>query len=197
MTVERNIKLEANMDHKLYDYIRSLPGGEKIKDCIQCGNCSGSCPTSYMMDYSPRQIFAMLRAGLRKEILESDAIWMCCSCYSCLVRCPKGIAITDILYALKNMSLAEKGIKEPDRRFTSFASSFVKQVNSKGKNHETKIIIAYFLKTNPFALIKNTRLGLSLFLHGRLPILGKKIKNLAGFRKMIKKVNQISEAKRG
>jgi len=196
MTVERNIKLEANLDHELYEYICSLPGGEKIKDCIQCGNCSGSCPTSYMMDYSPRQIFAMLRAGLRKEILSSEAIWMCCSCYACLVRCPKGIAITDILYALKNMSLAEKGIKQPDKRLTSFAESFVKQVNSKGRNHETKIIIAYFLKTNPFALLKNTRLGFNLFVHGRLPIFGSKIKDISGFHKMIKKVSQITEAKK-
>jgi heterodisulfide reductase subunit C len=30
--------------------ILDLPDGHKIKQCIQCGTCSGACPTSYAMD---------------------------------------------------------------------------------------------------------------------------------------------------
>ena len=33
--------------------VMSMPGGEKIKICQQCGTCTGSCPTSYLMDWGP------------------------------------------------------------------------------------------------------------------------------------------------
>lgn len=191
-----NITREGEMDLSLYEYISSLPGGEKTKECIQCGNCSGSCPTSYMMDYPPRQIFAMIRAGLREKVLASNTMWYCCSCYTCAVRCPKGIEITDVMYALKNLSLSEEGIPKPDIRLSAFSESFIDIVNSKGRNHETSLILRFYLKTNPFGIFKNTFLGLNLFTHGRLPLFGKKIKDIKGLRKIIKKVTEIEEAKK-
>ena len=66
-------------DTKFLDEISSIPGGEKIRHCIQCGTCSASCPMVFKMDHSPRKIFAMAKAGMRKEVLSSTTIWYCVS----------------------------------------------------------------------------------------------------------------------
>jgi heterodisulfide reductase subunit D len=73
----------------------------KLLSCIQCGTCSASCPTAYAMDYTPRQLWQMLRLGLEAEILTSRTFWLCTVCKSCQVRCPRGIQITDMMVALK------------------------------------------------------------------------------------------------
>ena len=81
------------------------PGESHVEMCIQCGTCGGSCPSGNAMDHTPRAIFAMLRAGMREEVLKSNTPWMCVSCYFCTVRCPQEIHITDVMYTLKNISL--------------------------------------------------------------------------------------------
>ena len=63
----------------------SIPGGEAIRSCIQCGICTGSCPTADKWDFPPRRVIAMVRAGLREELLSSNSMWFCASCYTCTV----------------------------------------------------------------------------------------------------------------
>ena len=65
MALQGDIVLESGTRHDFIEEIHEVPGGERIKDCIQCGTCSGSCPASYFMDNPPRKLFAMLRAGMR------------------------------------------------------------------------------------------------------------------------------------
>jgi heterodisulfide reductase subunit C len=57
------------------------------------------------MEHSPRQLFAMIRAGNREEVLNSSAPWYCVSCYYCAVRCPQDVSIPGIMYTLKSMSI--------------------------------------------------------------------------------------------
>jgi len=49
---------------------------------------------------SPRKIIAMIKNGFKDEALRSFTIWLCPSCYTCQVRCPSQIKITDVMYAL-------------------------------------------------------------------------------------------------
>ena len=67
--------------------------GHWIKMCIQCGVCAGSCPMASLdagsaWEHSPRALFQMVRAGKRDAVLGSSDMWMCTSCYNCIVRCP-------------------------------------------------------------------------------------------------------------
>ena len=89
MANHRDIVLESGTRHDFIDELLTVPGGERLKDCIQCGTCSGSCPVSYYMDNPPRKLFAMIRAGMRDQVLGSDSLWLCTSCYTCTLRCPR------------------------------------------------------------------------------------------------------------
>ena len=88
--LRRNIKYESELDPTFGDRIARSAYGEKLFSCIQCGTCSGTCPVSHYMDYTPRQIIAMIREGFREEVLNSVTIWLCASCYSCTVRVSAG-----------------------------------------------------------------------------------------------------------
>ena len=66
--------LEALAVHKQFcEDVLNMPGGEKIKICQQCGTCTGSCPTSYLMDWGPREIIAAFRAGMIDRVVSATA----------------------------------------------------------------------------------------------------------------------------
>ena len=177
---------EEKVDTHFLDEVYAIPGGKKIRACIQCGTCSGSCPMCPDMDYSPRQIFAMTRAGLKESVLSSNAIWLCTACYSCAVRCPKDIKITDIMYKLKQLSI-QYGLKNPtETRQPILMKNFVNVVRRFGRSHERTLLTHYFLATGIFQAMGYIGLGWRLFSRGRLPIFGKRI---AG----IKQVRQIMD----
>jgi len=74
---------------------------KQLLSCIQCGTCSASCPTAFAMDYTPRQLWQMVRLGMKEDVLSSRTFWLCTTCKSCQVRCPRDIPITDTMIALK------------------------------------------------------------------------------------------------
>jgi heterodisulfide reductase subunit C len=163
----RRIKYQSQLDPSFGAEIAEMARGENIFDCIQCGTCSGACPMSIYMDYTPRRIIAMTRAGLKREVLESSTIWLCASCYACTVECPKKIRITDVMYALKQKAMQEKTYP---KRFVIpvMAREFFNIVRKNGRNSEARLIFAMYLKSNPFQHIKKISLGIKLWLKGRM-----------------------------
>jgi len=45
--------------------------------------------------------------GMKKEVLESDFIWLCSSCYGCHEVCPQNVRFTEVMFAIKNLAVAE------------------------------------------------------------------------------------------
>ncbi|MGC8828811.1 MAG: (Fe-S)-binding protein [Verrucomicrobiia bacterium] len=88
-------RLGTNLDNLL-----EQPEGQRLLTCIQCGTCSGTCPYGEYMQYPPRKIIAMLRRGLIDEVLQSDSMLKCVACYSCMIKCPRGIRLSDVLLPL-------------------------------------------------------------------------------------------------
>jgi heterodisulfide reductase subunit D len=64
------------------------------------------------MDYTPSQLWQMMRLGMEEEVLKSSTFWLCTVCKSCQVRCPRGISLTDTMIALKEYA-AGKGVNVP------------------------------------------------------------------------------------
>ena len=177
---------EEDLRQAFLEQIEVMPNSEKIKSCIQCGTCTGSCPVSYAMDISPRELIALFRAGDIETILSSKTIWVCASCYSCQSRCPTLIRITDIIYALKRLAM-DKKIYPLDFPVHSLQESFVKIMNNYGKLHEPRLLVYYLMKTKPSKLISFIPLGLRMAKKKRIGYTASNIKDLKGFKKIIKK----------
>lgn len=157
------------LSEELLQELEAIPDGDKIKLCIQCGTCSGSCPTSFAMDWSPRRIIAALRAGYLGEVLRTNTVWLCASCYVCTARCPIGIQFTDMMYALKRIGL-KHGIDPPDTRGLRLMREFVGEVDASGRNAEAQMLAKYFMKADPLGGPANMGLALRLWRKGRLKL---------------------------
>jgi heterodisulfide reductase subunit C len=186
---QETVIYEQAMNLRFLDEVYSIPGGEKIKDCIQCGTCSGSCPVSWAMEETPRRIFAMIRAGMRDKVLDSTTIWTCASCYQCMNRCPQEIKITDIMYMLKRMAMRES--RKRSRNAAALQRSFFEIVNKKGRNHETALMFKILMATKPLSGVSLAPIGFDLIIHNRLPIFGKKVRDIAGLRKIVAKATEL------
>ena len=173
-----------NLGQEFLRRVRALPQGETIDRCIQCGTCSGSCPTSAAMEYGPREIIAALRAGMLDRVLKSNTVWLCASCYSCSVRCPAKIPFTDVMYELKRLGV-KYGMYPPRTTNAMMAGAFAEVVDKHGRNPETKLLRKYYMRTNPFKGLGQLGLVFNLFRRGRLALLSHTIKDIAGLRKMM------------
>src|ERR1700739_124608 len=132
MQIKRTIKYDADRVTGFGKEIMSVAGGDQLPSCIQCGTCSGTCPLSIYMDFSPRQVMALGRADFKNEGLRSNSIWLCASCYGCTVECPRQIRVTDILYALKQRATKEQ-VSPRHMPIPILAKEFARMVLSKGR----------------------------------------------------------------
>jgi heterodisulfide reductase subunit C len=169
-------------------------GNARLEMCIQCGSCGGSCPSAADMDHSPRQLFAMIRAGLRDDVLSSNTPWICVSCYSCMVRCPQEIGITDVMYTLKNISLREKRYKEsvaPD-----FSVTFIDLVENYGRSYELGLATRHYLKHHKMRLPGMAPMGMGLLSKKRMDITPpKRIQGIAQLKAILNRARELEEAK--
>ncbi|MHC5040595.1 MAG: 4Fe-4S dicluster domain-containing protein [Planctomycetota bacterium] len=89
------------------EFVRQLEeiSGENFHTCMQCGTCSGGCPVVDDMDLSPRLIMGLAHLGIRNRILEANTAWLCATCETCHVRCPRGLDIPRLMEAIRQISL--------------------------------------------------------------------------------------------
>jgi quinone-modifying oxidoreductase subunit QmoC len=167
MQFGRKMKYQREADPEWSENIRRQPGCERVSSCIQCGTCSGTCPLSIYMDFTPRRVIALVREGFHEEALGCQTIWLCASCYSCAVHCPQQIHITDVMYSLKREAIREK--KYPKRfPIPVLAQEFYKIVRKRGRSSEFWLVIRLALRTNPLMLLGMARSGWDLIRTGRM-----------------------------
>ncbi|OGI44689.1 MAG: heterodisulfide reductase [Candidatus Muproteobacteria bacterium RIFCSPHIGHO2_01_FULL_65_16] len=176
--------------------------GDWVKMCMQCGVCSGSCPLGPYWEHPPQELFMMIRAGKRDEVLKSEAMWMCTSCYNCIVRCPRELPITHIMHGLASyahrLGLAPK--MNPTRRFSVI---FWRNIAKTGRVNEMELSLRlYFMDGFVKGVKKGIEMagvGLGMLRTGRLNPFGlfahKGCKGKQDIQKMLKHAHEI-EAKR-
>jgi len=172
----------------LDDVVKETPGGERITHCMQCGSCGGSCPNGPEMDHTPRELIALIRAGQRERVLASNTMWCCVSCYACTSRCPQDIPVTDIMYALKRMSLRE-GLAKTDA--PALARTFTGLLDKYGRSFEFGLASRFYLFNRPLAMLKMGPLGLSMFTRGRMALIPTKIRQLDQLQLIIRKAREL------
>ncbi|MBN2066675.1 MAG: 4Fe-4S dicluster domain-containing protein [Candidatus Thermoplasmatota archaeon] len=74
--------------------------------CFQCAKCTSGCEAHKLLELEPHRMVALLKRGLIDEMMNSDVIWACMSCFKCRERCPQKVAPVEILFALKNLAVA-------------------------------------------------------------------------------------------
>jgi heterodisulfide reductase subunit C2 len=181
---------EAELREVFIRQVDQIPGGQRIKRCIQCGTCTGSCPVSYAMDISPRQLIALFRAGELETIMKSRTIWICASCYACTTRCPSGIKITDIVYALKRTAM-EMRQKSDAPQVQILANLFIKNISLFGRLHEGTLIGMYYTRTGITKLFGYIPLARLMLRTKRLAVLPRRIKSRHSFARIIRKAQEI------
>jgi len=72
--------------------------------CYQCGTCTASCPSAPRSSYRIRKFVRRALLGLEEEALTDPDLWLCTTCYSCTDRCPRDIAPTDVIMAMRNLA---------------------------------------------------------------------------------------------
>jgi heterodisulfide reductase subunit C len=174
------------------EVIEETPGGHRLRDCIQCGTCGGSCPSGAEMDYTPRKMIALVNAGRREEALSANTMWSCVSCYSCTSRCPHNIPVTDIMYTLKRMAIREGRVKDNDG--PALARAFTHYVDKYGRSFEMGLATRYHLLNRPFAAMKMGGMGMAMFLRGRMAFTPSKIRNIGQLQAIINKARELGGA---
>jgi heterodisulfide reductase subunit C len=160
-----------------------------LESCIQCGTCGGSCPSAADMDHTPRGLFALILAGLRDEALRSNTPWMCLSCYFCAVRCPMGIRIPDVMYAVK--AIATRAGIQPERTGSDFSRTFVSNIEHYGRSYEMGLVARHYLRHYPLRLPGLAPMGLAMVTKGRMGFVPHHIRGVTGLRAILARAAEL------
>jgi len=179
--------------------------GEWVKMCMQCGLCSGSCPTHFQAgwDHPPQEIFMMIRAGKRDEVLKSNSMWMCTSCYNCYVRCPRKVPVTHVMHGIAEYAyrIGQSPKNQPTQHLSK---TFWDNCTKTGRVNEVKLTQSLYFKDGIGSGIKKAMemqsVALGLVKAKRLNLLeavgiAHKCKDIKGIHAMLAKANEL-EAKR-
>ena len=102
----------SKLDSGFRDEIKSMPNGEELNACFACSTCTAACPIANQWTYKPHQLIRMIILGMREDVLSSDEIWLCLTCFQCQERCPQKVRVTDIFFDCKNLAAEEGKIPE-------------------------------------------------------------------------------------
>ena len=175
--------------------------GDWVKMCMQCGLCSGSCPTHFQAgwDHPPQEIFMMIRAGKRDEVLQSSSMWMCTSCYNCYVRCPRKVPVTHVMHGIAEYAyrIGQSPKKQPTQHLSK---TFWDNCTKTGRVNEVKLTQTLYFKDGIGSGIKKAMemqsVALGLVKAGRLNLLeavgiAHKCKDIKGIQAMLAKAHEL------
>lgn len=174
------------------EVVAATPGDPRLEMCLQCGTCGGSCPSGPDMEHTPRQLFALIAAGMKDDVLRSNTPWYCVSCYYCMVRCPQDIHITDLMYALKRMAIREGQYRESSAaEAPGFSETFIDFVENNGRSFELGLATRYHLRHHPLNAVKMaSTMGLEMFRKGRMDLTPKRIKGIDQLKAILAKAKE-------
>lgn len=186
-------KYDLSFARWVYD---NVDGGDRMALCMQCGTCSGSCPIGPQMDFGPRKLFMMVRAGMKEAVLKSNTIWNCVSCYNCVVRCPRKVPVKYILHGLATVAVREGYAEAKATDNARFADAFWWSAVKFGRTDErlvtAKFYFSYGLATGYKKGMGNMPIALGLVKTKRMHLgMPHKCKNAGELQKILAKAAEI------
>lgn len=147
-----------------------------VSACMQCGTCTGSCPNASEMDLTPRKMWRLVMLGRLAPVMASRTFILCSDCYTCTLRCPRGLPLTEAMEALKGIAFSLKEARHRGSRV--FYEQFIKTVRRHGRIREMEFMTRYFTAVrSPTAPLRFAPLGLKLMRKGKVELGGGKAEN--------------------
>lgn len=142
---------------------------QMVRSCIQCGTCTASCPNEFAMDLTPRRLWRLVLMGRKKAVFASRTFGLCSNCYTCALRCPRGLPLTGAMAALKREA-ARLGMRR-HRAGTLFNRAFTDTVRRHGRVREVELMTRYFAgMKSPLLPLRFAPLGAKLFARGKVAL---------------------------
>lgn len=149
-------------------------GPFNVSACYQCRKCTNGCPATFAMDLYPDEVVRYVILGQREKVLHCRTIWVCAACETCTTRCPNGVKIAEMMDCLKEMAVQE-GIPCPQPQIRELHETFLENVKIFGRVFESALLPVYMLrsgeglrKLNEGHIMDDMRIGLEMFLKGKL-----------------------------
>ena len=196
--------LEKYRNNFLHEVEQKVDDGDWVKMCMQCGVCAGSCTFGPDWEHTPQKIFMMIRAGKREEVLTSSSMWLCTSCYNCMVRCPRELPITHIMHGLASYA-HRLGLAPKNQPTRDFSLIFWENCTKTGRVNELRMTISVYFREGFVSGIKKMwalrGIGSGLMKAKRLNPLELFVshgcKDKDGLRRALKKADEIEARRRG
>jgi heterodisulfide reductase subunit C len=159
--------------------------GENVLSCYQCGECTAGCPAAFSMDIAPNQVMRMAQVGFKDDVLSSSAIWLCAGCETCATRCPRGVALSKVMDACRQISVKEGKVSKKQANVLKLHEEMLRQISVFGRVHEISMIGVYKMRTRRF--FDDVLSGAQMFLKGKLGLIPSRIKGRKEVRGLFRK----------
>lgn len=168
--------------------------GENAGSCYQCGRCSAGCPVAFRMDYLPNQIVRMVHLGMEERVLSCRTIWLCASCYTCSLRCPRGIDIAEIMDYLRRRAYKKK-IRAPEgTNAPLFNKIFLRDIELFGRLYELGLVGVFnLLSKRPF---RDFFIGMQMLSKQKLSLFPKRSGNIKAVREIVRRSGRLARVRR-
>lgn len=90
------------------EMIKEISGVNPYK-CMKCGKCSATCPSFNEMDIKPHQFVSYVLNNNIEELVKSNSLWKCLSCFACVERCPRDVKPGKLIDAARQTLIRQKG----------------------------------------------------------------------------------------
>lgn len=155
--------------------------GTGLRKCLACLTCSGGCPFFSGMDFGPHGIMRRILYGLRREVLESDTIWICVGCHTCSAACPMAIDISRVMDALRATAL-EEGVAVAQPGILDFHREVLDSIRRYGRTHKLEIMLRY--KARSGAWFQDMDIGLKMLAKRKLDLMPSRIERTEDLQKL-------------
>jgi Fe-S oxidoreductase len=111
------IKQKAQQESQSDPEVVKEQVGKTFEACMQCGTCTGVCPSVKIRNYSPRLVLRNLALDRATDVNVDDAVWSCVTCNSCVENCPRGTELVDLVKTVRHNTVEAgnlpKQLKKP------------------------------------------------------------------------------------
>ena len=161
--------------------------GVPIQRCYHCRKCSAGCPMTSAMEFNPNRVVKMIQMGRKEAVLNSATIWLCCSCETCITRCPNEVDVARMFDVLRQMAI-ESGVAAKEKNILRFHEAFLANIRRGGRINEPTMMVEYKLKSGD--LFSDMAMGLDMFMKGKLSLISPRTKDMGSVKRIFEKTKQ-------